>query len=363
MYALAQIAARQGDRAAALRWLGDYASTGMSRDLVTDSAFAALRGDAELDSIAGKLARNGAPISQARVVARLGDPRLLTEDVAWDAARRRFLVSSIHERKIVAVSANGATRDFASAGRDAWGIYALALDARHGRLWATTAAGPTCEGYDPADSGRTAVLGFDLASGRRIARIELSREDGRHVLGDLALARDGTAYVTASIGGGVYRLRPGANTFDTIAPSGTFRSPQMPVIAADGRRLLIPDYPRGLAAIDIVTGTVTWLGKPRTLASGGIDGLYREGRKLIAIQNGTSPHRVLELGLDPAETRITSWHVLEQASEWLGEPNHGTFVGHDFVFIGNSGWDRVGDDEVLQTSGDAKQPVLLKLAR
>lgn len=243
------------------------------------------------------------------------------------------------------------------------GIYGLALDAARGRLWATTAAGPTCEGYDPADSGRTALLAYDLRAGKRLTRVELPRDGAKHVLGDLTLGRDGTVYLTESLGGGVYRLRLGAITLDTLAPSGTFRSPQMPVLALDGRRLLIPDYPRGLAALDIASGRVAWLAKPRTLASGGIDGLYRVGRHLVAIQNGTSPHRILELTLDPGETRVESWRVLEQASEWLGEPNHGVRVRDDLYFIGNSGWDRVGDDEILKTPADARPAVLLRLGR
>jgi hypothetical protein len=134
-------------------------------------------------------------------------------------------------------------------------------------------------------------------------------------------------------------------------------------VASDGHRLLIPDYPRGLAALDLSSGRVAWLAKPRTLASGGIDGLYRAGRTLVAIQNGTTPKRVLELTLDRDETRITGWRVLERGSEWLGEPNHGTWVGRDFFFIGNSGWDRVGEDEVLQTPAGARPAVLLELRR
>jgi hypothetical protein len=362
-YALAAIAAKQGDASTALRLLTDYAATGLTREIRSDSAFAPMWGRPAFDSIEARIRSNAHPIAHGEVAVRLEDASLLTEDLAWDSARRRFLVSSIHRRKIVALASTGKISDFAAAGEDAWGIYGLALDGTHGRLWATTAAGPTTEAYDPADSGRTALLAYDLASGRRVTRVELPRDGARHVLGDLTLARDGTVYVTESLGGGVYRLRPGAATLDTLAPSGSFHSPQMPVIALDGRRLLIPDYARGLATLEIASGRITWLAKPRTLASVGIDGLYRDGHQLIAIQNGTAPHRVLELTLDPGETRILGWRVLEQASEWLGEPNHGTFVGRNFYFIGNSGWDRVGEDEVMQTPADARPAVLLRLKR
>jgi hypothetical protein len=53
--------------------------------------------------------------------------------------------------------------------------------------------------------------------------------------------------------------------------------------------------------------------------------------------------------------------VLEQASERLGEPNHGVIVGNDFWFIGDSGWDRVNERDELVTPAAPKPPVLLRL--
>jgi len=168
-------------------------------------------------------------------------------------------------------------------------------------------------------------------------------------------------YACESYGGAVYRLRRAAAALETLVPAGTFRSPQMPALAADGRRLYVADYSRGIAVVDLATRATGWLPKPYSLAAGGIDGLYRDDDRLIAIQNGTAPHRVLELQLDARGAAITSWRVLEQASERLGEPNHGVLVGRDFYLIGDSGWDRVGDDGTLQTTAEARPPVLLRL--
>src|SRR5262249_5854216 len=160
----------------------------------------------------------------------------------------------------------------------------------------------------------------------------------RHVLGDLTIGPDGTVYVTDSVAGGVFRLRPGSPALETLARAGTFGSPQQPAVTGDGQRLLVPDYPRGIAPLGLRGGTVRWLARPRTLACGGIDGLVRDGDRLLAIQNGTAPHRVLELSLDPAAERIVGWRVLEQASRGLGEPNHGVIVERTLMLIGNSGW-------------------------
>ncbi len=360
--ALASIAAREGDRAGVLRWLGALADAGIVRPVAGDTTFARWGDDPEFRAVAARLAANGTPTANAAIAHSLGDAALLAEDVAWDARGKRFLVSSIHKGKIVAIDRAGRVTDFVAAGgAGVWGIYGLALDAKRGVLWATTAAGPECAAYDAADSGRTALLEYDLGSARLRRRYDVPRTAARQALGDLTVAADGAVYACESYGGAVYRLPAGGEALDTLVAPGAFRSPQMPALAADGKRLYVADYSRGIAAVDLSTGAVGWMPKPYSLAPAGIDGLYRDGNRLIAIQNGTAPHRVLELTLDAAGVQITAWRVLEQASERLGEPNHGVFVDRDFYFIGDSGWDRVGDDGRLSTTPESKPPVLLKL--
>ncbi len=360
--ALATLAARSGERNDALHWLRALAETGITRSLARDTTFARWRDEPEFRAVAARLDSNAAPITNAVLVHSLGDAALLAEDVAWDARARRFLVSSIHRRKIIALDANGRVSDFTAAGADStWGVYGLALDARRGLLWATTAAGPECEGFSARDSGRTAVLAYDLRSARLRRRVELPGATERQVLGDLTVAADGTVYACESLGGAVYRLRSGAGALELLVPPGTFRSPQSPALAGDARRLYVADYSRGIGVVELATRAVTWLSKPYSLAAGGCDGLYRDGTHLIAIQNGTAPHRVLDLTLDASGAAITAWRVLEQASERLGEPNHGVLVERDFYFIGDSGWDRVGDSGELQTTASSPPPVLLRL--
>jgi len=361
MAMLARIAARTGDRSEALRWLREFAATGLIGRFVRDTTFAVLSDDAEFQAIAARLDSNGASIARASAAFRLSDPLLLAEDVAWDAASRRFLVSSIHRGAIVSVDPAGREAPFLPGGDGIWGVYAVGVDTARDRVWATTAAGPECERYAQADSGRSALVALDRRTGRVLRRFELPRDGARHVLGDMTIGPDGAVYVTDSVAGGVYRLRPGGAALDTLAPAGTFASPQQPVLASDRRRLLIPDYPRGIAALELEGGRIRWLAKPRSLAGGGIDGLCRDGDRLIAIQNGTAPRRVLELSLDAASERIVAWRVLEQASPPLGEPNHGVIVGRDLVFIGNSGWDRMSDSGEFAAPDGAAAPALLRL--
>ena len=362
-YGLAQIAGRLGRRDEALRRLESYAAMGLTRDAGGDSSFAALFDDPRFRSVAARLRANAAPLARATIAASLGDPALLTEDVAYDSLRNAFYVSSIHRGIVAVVDSAGIPHALTAAGTPGvWGIYGLAIDARGGLLWGTTAATPTGPHYVLADSGRTAVVAWDLASGEVRVRAELPRDGAPHLLGDLARAPDGTIYATDAIGGGLYRLRPGASALDTLAAPGTFASPQMPVVIAPGKMLWIADYPRGILGFDLVRRRVSAVPKPKSLAASGIDGMALAPGGLVAIQNGMRPARVLYLSLDAARRRITGWKVLEQGSSLLGDPNHGAVAGETFYFIGNSGWDRVNRNDELETPEGATSPLILRLA-
>jgi hypothetical protein len=360
--AMAHTAMRLGDTTTVLSALETYAAMGMQKDLRADSAYVALHGTPTFDRIVRTIAERTAPVVHTREVHRFRDPDLMPEGIAWDSRRRAWLIGSVHRGTIMIVSSNGEEKlAFAKTPRPHWGVFALGVDPKRRLLWASIAATQELEGGAGADSGRTALLCLDLDSGKLLRGLQLPPDSTAHVLGDLAVAPDGTVYLTDSVGGGVYRARPGAAALETLLPSGSFVSPQTPVPLVDGRHLLVPDYARGIASLDVERRTITWLAQPGDLAAVGIDGLYPYRGRLIAIQNGVSPHRVAELALDPGAESIVGWVVLEQGSPSLGEPNHGVIVDDVFTMIGNSGWDRVGDDGTLSPAARGSVPVLLRL--
>jgi hypothetical protein len=236
LWNLARIAAMRGQEIEAVQRLEEFAAMGLAAFPGRDSAFVALSADRRFQAVELRLAKNAAPLANASVAYSLRDPGLLAEDLAYDERTRTLYVSSIHRRAVLAIDSTGAIRDFVPSGRgEIWGVYALALDLGRGWLWGSMAAGPTCAEYDVADSGRTALVCWELSSGTERQRVEFPRDGGKHVLGDITLGADVTVFATESIGGGLYALRPGADALETVAPPGTFGSPQSPVVLPGGR--------------------------------------------------------------------------------------------------------------------------------
>ena len=289
------------------------------------------------------LEANRREVSRASTAFVLGDPALLTEDIDYDASSQRFFISSVRLAKIVSADLHGVTRDFAKA-PDGWPLFALKVDARRGRLWATEVALQDFALAPKGDWGRSALVCYALKDGKLLHRIEGPKGSA---LGDMLLTSRGEVIVSDGVGGGVYRLPAEGLALERL-DAGDFISPQTAAPYPDGKRLFVPDYVRGLGVLDPVSKHVQWLPMQGRFALDGIDGLYARGNVLLAVQNGTTPERVVMFRLNDALSAIESETIIERAGGTLGDPTHGVLVGTTFYYIANSGWDAINEQGELK---------------
>lgn len=361
VYRLAQTEAALGLHAASLSHLEQYARSALDfGDPQVDGAFVSLRDSMRFVALERQYQAGLLPVGTHQLLASMPASDLIAEDLAIDPRDGARYVSSVHAGTVLKFDAASKwSVAFTAADLSAWGVYALALDAPRERLWVGSVAGAVSPPYQASDAGRAAILRLNLYSHVLQRRYEL--HDGKpHAFGDMALGERGEVYVADGVGGGVYRIGPGDDApLDSLLAPGFVRSPQTPVPLPGGKRLLVPDYSRGIAVLDLRRpGAISWLPHPPELALYGIDGMYLHGRTLIAIQNGTNPERLLLLHLDAALTRVVSWEVALARADGLGDPTHGAVRGDRFEFISNSGWDRVADDGRLAMPAGATNPAI-----
>lgn len=355
-YNLAVAHARTGDAEAALAALARYAAFGLTADLDADDDLALLRAHPDFPTLAARLAANAAPLGHADTLWTGLDAGFFPEGAGHDARTGDLYLSSIARAQIVRIRAGRPEVFFDGAGGGLWSMTGLAVDGRRGRLWACTAAiAPGLHG-DSTDVGRSALLALALTDGRLLARYDLPGADPR-LCGDLHLAADGAIWLTDSLGGGVYRLAPGAPTLDTAWPPGTLPSPQGLTTAPDGA-LYVADYALGLVRLDPETGTLQRLPTPAGTTLLGIDGLYYHDGALIAIQNGVRPHRVLRLPL--TGDGLGAPEVIARALPAFGEPTLGVLDGEALLVVANAAWPYLGRDGRVDAEA-ARPPVLLRL--
>ena len=339
---LAGVEARLGNDTAALEWLRQTIEMGLIPQ-ADGPAAAALNKLAQSEVLSKRLEQNRKAVSRSTTVFRFGSSDLLTEDIAYDGETKRFLISSVRQRKIMSCDATGKCEDFVSSSdlsfKPLWGVFALQIDTTKHYLWATTASVPFESGHEKSEEGRCALLKIDLKTRKLVHRYECEAGD-KHEAGDMTAGANGDVFVSDGASGDIFVLRHDGQKLERLVPAGTFVSPQTPTLSVDQKLLYVPDYVAGIAAVRLSDGSVEWLTSKSPTALDGIDGLYAIGNQLIAIQNGTAPERIVSFNLS-TPTTVDGWDVLEANWPDLGDPTHGVVVGNEVYFIANSGWDRV----------------------
>ena len=329
LYNLAASDSHLGQMERALAELKDLANAGLIYDFNADDDFASLRGSAGFASVLRQVEQNRKPTTRAVPVSTLPERDLLPEDIAYDGKTRRFLIGSVTKCKIV--TADG--RVFAKSD---WPVMALRVDARRRILWAATGWLAHCQQCDAADRDKSALLAFHLDSGALLKRVD---SPVKGLLGDMTISRAGDLFVSEGSYGAVLRLKRDSSTLERLDAPGEFSSPQTPALSSDERTLYVPDYVRGIAAMDLKARTVRWLQPAHDIVLSGIDGFYRYGDAFLAVQNGVNPERVVLFS-----SGLKKQEILEANTPGLGEPTHGTLVGGAFYFIANTGWNAYDDD-------------------
>lgn len=376
---MASVETHLGDTAAALQWMERYAAMGLMYDLAGDADLRPLRSEVGWKKIGAQMEHNAAPVMHADHVCTLPIADLMPEDLTFDKTSGTFIVSSIQHHSLYRVSLpKGSDSPKGSrvpesskddcevkelpleAQAKRWPVMAVSFDPARRLVWMTSSAIPGFSGFPKEDDGKTALLAIDPGDGKVVRRFDLE-SGGAGVLGDMSVTADGTVYVSDSIGGGVYRVRGNASLesakLDKIA-DGLF-SPQTPVLAADGKRLFVPEYPLGIAVIDLASGKVSELPHPDNVVVSGLDGMHLVGGSLIGVQNGTEPERIVRFRLNHAQTEIESAEVMEQSTR-LGDPTHAIAVDGWVYVLANVGWDKVDDSGKLKKGASFTSPVLLR---
>jgi DNA-binding beta-propeller fold protein YncE len=201
----------------------------------------------------------------------------------------------------------------------------LAWDAKRGWLWVATDC-PDLPGVAKCESG--ALVALDR-KGRLKARF--TPGTGFHP-GDVSAGANGEVFVSDSLNGAVYRLND--KMLDPVIVPGVGRSAQGTALTTDGKKLVVADYGRGVAVVDLATKVRTLLpmadGKPLR----GIDGLVRVGGDYYTVHNGSSPGSLIRFRIDGATIDV----AVVQRGAPLIDPTQLASDGKRLLVVADAGW-------------------------
>lgn len=307
---------------------------------LTDPAYARIINDPRLEAEATRNRAATAPLERSTVRWEVGVDSLLPEGVAFDSATERLFVSSLRSRKVLVREQDGRVHDFVASGAGGVGcVLGMAIDRRRGLLWVASAdAGPIMD-Y-PEYNGTSALFAFDLRTGAFRHKVDLPPAQEGHQLGDVIVTQRGTIFASDSRAPVLYTIAAGPlPRLATVAVQGDprFRNLQGMVPTSDESAMYLADYSHGLLRVDLRTKGVVSLTPPAGTTLLGIDGMVSGGPgRLIGVQNGISPVRVIGIRLDPSGLAVTDVEVLDRPPLEPGEATLATGSGGEVLYVATS---------------------------
>jgi len=359
-YLLAVAQALSAKPDAAFATLSRMADSGLATPVATAAPFASLHDDPRFGELVARFEANAAPrgVIDLAFTAKGLPGDFIPESIVRDAAHDRWLLGSVHQRRIDAVDDHGGAYDFVA---DASGglLSALGMQLIGDTLWVASSGFNESGVVEKSEIGRAGLFEIDANSGNVRKSWWLPDDSATHALGDvLILGSD--IYTSDSIGGGVYRLGAERESLEAVIEPGLLLSPQG-MAALDDERIVIADYPTGLWTIQRTSGAIYRLRSNSAAALTGLDGLYEHHGDLIAIQNGTSPKRILRIHLNDVKTAIDRVEVLAQNLLGWGEPSLATIHDGALYYIANSQWDRFEANGQLPPADQLEAPRIMRL--
>lgn len=336
-----------GEREAAFELLRSLKGRKLGLIPVRGFGFDAVWDDPEFQAIRKELEDGEPKTPDSPVAFRLKDPKLIPEGIAYAPAGERFLIGSIAQRKIIISDGKGNAQDFSKASDKLDTILGLAVDAGRGHLYAVSTNGFLDEAKKER---RNAVVRYHLKDAVYLDRF--NAPDAVQ-LNDIAVAPDGTLYVTDSMSATLFRKKPEETTLTRFGAAGALRGGNGIALGNDG--MLYVASSTGILRVDTTTGEPTRLPQPDNVMTGGIDGLYWHDGDLFGVQNVTNPGRVIRIALADKGTKIAGVTVLQSHHHPdFVEPTTGTIANGKLHVIGNSYVRHYQPDGTMKEPGELK---------
>lgn len=360
LYNLSGVNALLGNESEAVGLLRRVAAMGLIYSPESDEDFASCKKTGAFQSIVETFDRNRRPIGNPTIAYTLPSGDLIAEGLAYDAVSRTMFVGSVRKRQILSIGKDGDIKEFSREHDGLWGVFGMRVDPKARILWVCTAALPQMEGYRESDRFRVAVCKYDLEKKTLLRKYELDDRTKPHLFGDLVLSPKGDVFISDSQSPRIYMISKETDSLVLFFQSSSFASLQGMEFSPDGKILFVADYSRGIFTIGRESGQLSLLPPVPDATLLSIDGLYRHGKNLIAIQNDIRPRRIVRLVMSGDFKSILRLETINANHPEFFDPTLGVVVGDDLYYNANGQWDAFDDQGTRVEGKGTKTHVILK---
>ena len=269
------------------------------------------------------------PINNSTIAYVLDEKDLIPEGVAYDKQTQMLFVSSINKRKIVSVNQEGIIKDFIESGQNnILAVLGMEVDPTRRHLW-------VCSEWDNprkivVDSLlHTSIYKYNIETGSLIKKYVL-KDTTQRLLNDLTISSDGTVYITESLQGKVYIIRPEKDSLELFIDSDHYYYANGITISDNNKYLYVSHF-GGTHIVDLEKNTVEKLKHPENISTGRVDGLAFYKNSLIMHQGEICRYYLNESG-----DSIINKEIIERNNPLFEIPTTGEIVGNEYFYIANS---------------------------
>jgi len=353
--------ALSGNQQEALNWLRRLADMGLVYPISSDGDFATIKDHAEFKKLVARFENNARPIGNSTIAFTIHEKGFVPEGLAYDPADKMFYLGSVYKRKIVSIDDAGDVKDFSSTADGLWSVMGMRVDSARRVLWVCTASHAQMMNFNASENGMSGIFKYDLRSKKLIKKYLLPSQPTPHWLGDLVLNSQGDVFASDSITPGIYMIDRHNDSLELFLRSDAFVNPQGLAFSADEKRLFMADYLKGIFSIEVKSKTVSLLSPAPKTTMLGFDGLYYHKGRLIGVQNGVRPARLVEMSLNAGGTEVGTFKVVEANNPVFDEPTLAALAGDTLFYIANSQWATIDDQGKLAADEKLHDPIVLKL--
>jgi len=298
---------------------------------------------------------NIAAKGEATIHATIGTDAKLIEGIAVAPSGRTF-VSSVVSGGIYSVNGSDSALLVDGKTHAMGSFFGIAYDTLHDSIFATYARVDQTPNI-AAGEGTTGVAEFDAATGKLKRNWVLDGSTNKHQIADLIIAEGHKVYVSDATGRAVYRID--GDKLVKVFDLSNSMSPQG--LAELNGVLYMADWGRGIWRLDRAAGTANLLARSAHSNLIGIDGLTERYGKLVGIQNGSNPHKIVAITLSDDGKSVADIEVLAQSLPGFDEPTLGTSTPSGYYFVAGSQWPKFGPGGKVNEGETLKPTAVLKL--
>ncbi len=277
---------------------------------------------------------------------------LVPEGIAIHPDNGTIYISSIAQKKIIQIKADGNSSNFVSEGQDDFleGL-GMKVDVTRRYLWALS-------NIRKGKEFTSQIHAFDIASGKTMHQFKI-KDTIQRLFNDLVIDKSGSLLITDTYHSSIYKYDPAYKKLEVLIHDTSKLKWPNGIEFLDENNLVVATYGKGIVRVTIPSKEINSLtGYQDRLIAYGLDGLVLNENHLYGVYNiakaGNAENVVIKYTLDEKKQQIINETIMDKGNPAFADPTTAAKFGNKLYVIANSHLDQFNANKETVTGIEDK---------